>query len=287
MDIISTTLTNPCPLPKEKGQLGKSRGLCAWDLIKPRSRFKTIKTQQEIQECSKPSFDHPKMLHILIDRAAGYGCKKLAKAHGGSAGSISKFCQSMGFDIIKPGREEHQRIYDDQWMKEIKSTRKDVTWAQHPAVYNYFAMKKYYADNPIRPTYYSKEERKQRNKESRRRSARRQRNNPLFRIKENARKRSRKYIKTPGLSWAGFGCTSDEYRAHMEKQFTKRMTWDNYGTYWHDDHIRPMSSFDWSDPEQRRQCEHYTNKQPLEAKKNIAKSDLWDGQIGFNHMLCI
>jgi hypothetical protein len=233
------------------------------------------------------------MLHILIDRASGYGAKKLASGHGGSTGQISKFLQSMGFDKIKPhevlnhnGSTAFNRIYEHKWIKEIRSTTKDMTWARHPEVARHMALKKYYADNPIRPTYYSKEEREQRDKKSRRRSARKQRKNPLFRMKENARKRSRKYIKTPGLSWAGYGCTSDEYRAHMEKQFTKRMTWDNYGTYWHDDHIRPMASFDWSDPEQRRQCEHYTNKQPLEAKKNIVKSDSWDGQIGFNHILC-
>ena len=285
---------NPCQIPRETKQLGKGRGLRAWDLLKKgKPRFKVTQTQKEVQECCRPSFDHPKILHILIDRAAGYGSKKLAAAHGGSHTPIGKFCQSMGFDIIKPhevidqlGRFYGNEIYEREWIKEIRSTIKDVTWARHPEVARHMALKKYYADNPIRPTYYSKKEREQRDKESRRRSRRRQRKNPLNRMKENARKRSRKYIKTPGLSWAGYGCTSDEYRAHMEKQFTKRMTWDNYGTYWHDDHIRPVASFDYSDPEQRRQCEHYTNKQPLEAKKNIAKSDSWDGQIGFNHMLC-
>ena len=267
----------------------------AFDLMKTckNSHFRLNVKHSQVQECCRPSFDHPKILHILIDRAAGYGSKKLAAAHGGSHTPIGKFCQSMGFDIIKPhevidsvSHLTGNEIYEREWIKEIRSTIKDVTWARHPEVAAHMALKKYYADNPIRPTYYSKEEREQRGKDSRRRSARKQRKDPLFRMKENARKRSRKYIKTPGLSWVGYGCTSDEYRAHMEKQFTKRMTWDNYGTYWHDDHIRPMASFDWSDPEQRRQCEHYTNKQPLEAKKNIAKSDSWDGQIGFNHMLC-
>ena len=165
MDIISTTLTNPCPLPKEKGQLGKSRGLCAWDLIKPRSRFKTIKTQQEIQECSRPSFDHPKMLHILIDRAAGYGCKKLAKADGGSAGSSSKFCQSMGFDIIKPHEvidqqpnpkhlsleERAIKLMEEDRTSELKSIAKydeQRHWGaqDHPATTAWKVQKRYHSD---------------------------------------------------------------------------------------------------------------------------------------------
>lgn len=290
---------NPCPLPRERGQLGKGRGLCAWDLIKPASRFKTIKTQQEIQECRRPSFDHPKILHILIDRATGYGCKKLAAAHGASPGVISKFCQSIGFDIIKPHEvidqqpnpkhlsleERAIKLMEEDRTSELKSIAKydeQRHWGNHLAVSAWRSINNYYIKNPDRPVYMTDEEKKQSARDSRRKC----RQDPINRMKENARKRSRKYIKTPGLSWAGYGCTSDEYRAHMEKQFTKRMTWANYGTYWHDDHIRPVASFDWNDPEQRRQCEHYTNKQPLEAKKNIAKSDSWDGQIGFNHMLC-
>tara|TARA_R110000850_G_scaffold106989_1_gene218399 strand:- start:61 stop:774 length:714 start_codon:yes stop_codon:yes gene_type:complete len=144
--------------------------------------------------------------------------------------------------------------------------------------------KKYNEDNRESISEYAKKYSKD-NKGKMRGYAKKRRQDPINRMKDNARKRSRQYIKTPGLSWAGFGCTSDEYRAHMEKQFTKRMTWDNYGTYWHDDHIRPKASFDWNDPEQRKQCEHYTNKQPLEAKKNLAKSDNWDGQTGFDHMI--
>jgi hypothetical protein len=290
---------NPCPLPRETKQLGKGRGLRAWDLLKDKPRFKVTRTQKEVQECCRPSFDHPKILHILIDRAAGYGSKKLAAAHGGSHTPIGKFCQSMGFDVIKPHevidqqpdpkrlslKERAIRLMEAERVSDLKSIRKfdeDKHWGNHLAVSAWKSINNYYIKNPDRPVYMTNEEKKQSAIDSRRK----RRQDPINRMKDNAGKRSRKYIKTPGLSWAGFGCTSDEYRAHMEKQFTKRMTWDNYGTYWHDDHIRPVASFDWNDPEQRRQCEHYTNKQPLEAKKNIDKSDSWDGQLGFNHMLC-
>lgn len=73
------------------------------------------------------------------------------------------------------------------------------------------------------------------------------------------------------------GCTVAELRQHLESQFVDDMSWDNYGRNgWHVDHIRPCASFDLSDPEQQRQCFHYTNLQPLWATDNIRKKDKWE-----------
>ena len=42
------------------------------------------------------------------------------------------------------------------------------------------------------------------------------------------------------------------------------MSWDNHSFKgWHIDHIKPIASFDLSDPEQLKACCHYTNMQPL------------------------
>jgi hypothetical protein len=68
------------------------------------------------------------------------------------------------------------------------------------------------------------------------------------------------------------GCTPDQLRAHLEAQFEPGMSWENYGLRgWHIDHIRPCADFDLMDPEQQRQCFHYTNLQPLWAEDNIQK----------------
>lgn len=75
-------------------------------------------------------------------------------------------------------------------------------------------------------------------------------------------------------TFSAVGCSADELRAHIEKQFAPGMTWSNYGE-WHVDHIRPCASFDLSDPEQFKACFNWSNLQPLWAAENISKSDTY------------
>lgn len=75
-------------------------------------------------------------------------------------------------------------------------------------------------------------------------------------------------------TFSAVGCSIQELRAHIEKQFTPGMTWANYGE-WHVDHIRPCASFDLSDPEQFLACFNWSNLQPLWAAENLSKSDTY------------
>ncbi len=68
------------------------------------------------------------------------------------------------------------------------------------------------------------------------------------------------------------GCSIEQLKIHLEKQFLENMSWDNYGK-WHIDHKIPCSSFDLSDPEQQKKCFHFSNLQPLWAEDNLRKSD--------------
>lgn len=65
-----------------------------------------------------------------------------------------------------------------------------------------------------------------------------------------------------------------ELIAHLEKQFTKGMTLENYGT-WHVDHIVPLSSFTINTPEDDgfKRAWALTNLRPLWASENVRKSD--------------
>lgn len=69
------------------------------------------------------------------------------------------------------------------------------------------------------------------------------------------------------------GCSVRELVEYLESQFTPKMNWDNYGSYWHIDHIMPCASFDLTDPDQQKVCFNWQNLQPLEARKNIIKSN--------------
>jgi hypothetical protein len=70
------------------------------------------------------------------------------------------------------------------------------------------------------------------------------------------------------------GYTPAEFVAHIEPMFVPGMTWQNHGE-WHVDHIRPLSTFDLTEPEQRRLANSLQNLQPLWATDNYRKSDKW------------
>lgn len=104
---------------------------------------------------------------------------------------------------------------------------------------------------------------------------------PAARAKANMSRRFRDLMKTARKGGSQsfskiIGCTTKELAHHLESQFDEHMTWDNYGTYWHVDHIIPCAAFDHEDSKQVSICWHWSNLQPLEAKANMAKSDKYD-----------
>ena len=75
------------------------------------------------------------------------------------------------------------------------------------------------------------------------------------------------------------GCSLIELKSYIEQLWLPGMTWDNHTNYgWHIDHIKPCASFDLRDPEQQKQCFHYTNLQPLWYKDNISKNSCFEGK---------
>jgi len=96
-----------------------------------------------------------------------------------------------------------------------------------------------------------------------------------FRIESNLRKRLYRAITTNKKYQSTLeylGCSIEELKIHLEKQFKKGMTWNNYGK-WHIDHVKPCSSFDLSLETEQKICFHYSNLQPLWAIENLKKSD--------------
>ena len=69
------------------------------------------------------------------------------------------------------------------------------------------------------------------------------------------------------------GIDMEQYKLYLESKFEKGMNWNNHGDIWEIDHIQPCDSFNLLDPEQQKQCFHYTNTQPLFKTENRQKSN--------------
>jgi hypothetical protein len=75
-----------------------------------------------------------------------------------------------------------------------------------------------------------------------------------------------------GSAVRDLGCTIPELRRHLESQFLPGMSWENWSRRgWHIDHIRPLVSFDLTDPEQLKQAVHFSNLRPLWQHDNQSK----------------
>lgn len=102
------------------------------------------------------------------------------------------------------------------------------------------------------------------------------RSNPAIRLNENISSLMR--ISLSGSknskSWKDLvGYSIQDLRIHLERQFIGSITWENYGSFWHVDHILPIASFSFSTPEDSefKMCWALSNLRPLPAKENMSK----------------
>lgn len=96
---------------------------------------------------------------------------------------------------------------------------------------------------------------------------------PLFKLKLDTRRLIGSYIKKKGLkkgtrTEALLGCSFEEFKEHIEKQFKPGMTWERRNK-WHIDHIIPLATA--KTEEEVIRLNHYTNLQPLWAEENLRK----------------
>jgi hypothetical protein len=97
---------------------------------------------------------------------------------------------------------------------------------------------------------------------------------PTFKVLSNTRhriwralRRGDKPLKTIEL----LGCTPNQYRQKLETQFKPGWGWNNYGIVWEIDHKRPCVTFNLRDPQQLKECFHFSNVRPLEISKNRSR----------------
>lgn len=143
---------------------------------------------------------------------------------------------------------------------------------------------KYRAENPPKYTPLRaasqrrwRANRRERAREIQRESQKRRRKDGRYRASASVSVRIWKSLKGKGgTSWQTIvGYTRAELSIHLERQFYGCMTWSNFGSVWHIDHIRPVSSFKFSGYEDRefRDCWALTNLRPLLKRENLIKRD--------------
>lgn len=100
---------------------------------------------------------------------------------------------------------------------------------------------------------------------------------PNFKLRKRLRNRlyyALKNYQKVGSAIEDLGCSVDELKVHLEKQFKPGMTWDNWGkgkNSWNIDHIKALSNFNLEDREQFLEACHYTNLQPMWEFDNLSK----------------
>tara|TARA_B100001250_G_C19702030_1_gene745197 strand:- start:10 stop:1038 length:1029 start_codon:yes stop_codon:yes gene_type:complete len=106
---------------------------------------------------------------------------------------------------------------------------------------------------------------------------------PAFKMEKNLRNRlyqamihqnAYKCDKTMTL----IGCSKSFLKKYIEEKFLNGMVWENYGSMWVIDHIKPCCVFNLEDENDQRKCFHFTNLQPLWKEQNSEKG----GKYHFN-----
>lgn len=186
--------------------------------------------------------------------------------------------------IEKPLSEFHRQ--KNGFRPKCKTCRKEISrkYYENNSRKTIERTKKYYENNKEYYKEYKKEYRennKERlNKYTNEYNKKRRETDALFKMKQNLRSRTYEAFKTQGYSKKTttqeiLGVDWEVAKAHIERQFTKGMSWDNYRE-WHIDHIIPLASA--KTPERLKKLCHYSNLQPLWAEDNLEKSDKINGQ---------
>ena len=124
------------------------------------------------------------------------------------------------------------------------------------------------------------EKNKDRRMEYKKEQMRRYRKDPVFRMRECVSRHVRIAMMSESMNkrlptFDHLPYTPKELMEHIESQFDDKMSWDNYGTYWHVDHIYPQSLLPYDSYEHPNflRCWALDNLRPLEARENMSKGN--------------
>ena len=101
---------------------------------------------------------------------------------------------------------------------------------------------------------------------------------PLFKLERRLRCRIYCAFKSQDLKKTErthkyIGCSSNFLKKWLVYQLYDGMTLENYGKFWHIDHVKPCSKFDLSNDKEVEECFNWKNLRPYLASKNLQKNN--------------
>ncbi len=217
---------------------------------------------------------------MKLDRAAGWTHQRIANKHNLSKSRVSFILKKKLFDVradkARWAREWRQRnpekakVLDKKWSEKYKEKR--LAYAQenkeNHAIYE---REKYHRVEGMREksTVRARER-----YQSRERTPREKVNQSL-----SSNIRDALNGKKAGRRWEALvGYTMDDLFKHLELLFDENMSWENYGSYWAIDHIKPKSLFKYKTAKDNefKKCWALNNLQPMEKIANIRKGNKYE-----------
>jgi hypothetical protein len=169
----------------------------------------------------------------------------------------------------KPEQKEYHQEYYKEHAQEYKDRKKQ--WRAENPEQEAETRQKYVEENRDKLNEYHRKWKKEK-----------RRNDPLYKLVSNVRGRIRYELNTllkgkkTKRTCEYLGCQIDELKPHLEYKFTGEMSWENYGSLWHIDHIIPCAAWNLQDEFENMCCWNYRNLQPLLSHENQSKKDKYD-----------
>jgi hypothetical protein len=173
--------------------------------------------------------------------------------------------------LNKPGNREKKNAQKREWNRlnreRIKEYKKEYKTPEVKAR-EYAAHIEWKKKNPDRLKTYNK------------RSVERLNNDPAALKRKEIRGRLYTTIKSKCKVSKSLeslvGCSKQQLKEQLQSSFKEGMTWENYGSYWQIDHVKPLILFDVLDPEEYLKSTHHSNLQPLLSVENLRKGTKYE-----------
>lgn len=225
-------------------------------------------------------------------------CEKKFEGHHNRKYCDGKECQAFKKEKARLQSLEYASRPENKAKRLERERREDVKahrrkYNQRPEVkarirkYHRSYHKRWRQENPEKCKEYSarwKKNNPEKLKQVQQRQKQKIRECPMRRLNNRVRSNIHNHLKRRGMSKGGktftlLGYTGRDLYNHLESKFTDGMSWDNMGE-WHIDHIRPVSSFNFTSTEcdEFKRCWALENLQPLWAIDNLRKSNKWSGE---------